>query len=1271
MSVKAEFGRFVVWSAGQDKPKQRNNNMKLSQTRGKGRSAGAVRGGMAMFAVAFAQMAVAATDYVWTGSSASGPVSMPDWADEDNWNPKSIPNSDDALVSVSGGWVSNTMPVTVARVENAGSTTRYISDHQFSIVSNLFSKNMAFFAPLHIKGSTPYLRDCSLAGDMTFGNGAKILVHGGTFSINDNQYAPSSETTWRPSPLGTITEYHGSLSFNGPRGSSAAVTQKFSTQAGSPFVKAVTAGAADTLPIGALVSGAGVSGGTFLRRIFGKDDFVELSQPVSETAAAAELSFAGRKGDCRRYVNELAHNGSTDHNFTINLGKYRMEDIYEVEVGLLKLLTLSGGNRWTRIHCNNTFPGRLILHDTPKVLNTALEVGTCDILFSDAPNTENGPGLPYATVRQGDAGQHSRFSVTGNMEAVIHEFQAIKGSLTKGGVGLLRVGFGEGPHTGALVIEEGTFVPTAEDESCPIEIGSFSITSNAVLQLPVQGLRVTNRVGSLAGGVVKGPGKLFFSNVASIDGLTLEDGAEIVFECDGSIIRSEGGETVPGNPAFWVDCSENGSAMTLVDVTNGVKGVTRIEDVRQKNDPDGDYIYSEVCSAPGSGYFPELRTDTTRNIQYVHIEGNFVSGSSSLADSDTHRWSKPVKNIRHVFQVMAQDRWRSGGNFLGIIDTQQTGTGAEAWAHYNVYTGKIFDWGTDAIKQGKLWINGVLSNPDQGYPYPAYENASVKYFVPIVLAFECNANYELPGADSYEYNTVRAKEGRIGHKCLGELIVYTNALTVVECKQIMAYLTRKWQTTEICYAPIQTGSEASLGTLNLGEGSGGIGVKDGAELMVDRVTGAGTLAKTGNGTLLVPALPEDGSVSFLVKEGTLEIQSVAATENMLPAGAWARYDASNLNNLEYTVENGVTNILKWLDSASGEHPASHPDYCTNYPTLRTSTALGGMPYVDFGEAKRWEKGGLPTNQYAPSAPVLSYASTPQLHTVIAVWGADHGGGNLVGTSAPDSQYWSSVYTIVRAGETSGPLGGDRDQPVVRSDMLMPKTAMDERGMRFHKNGVACDPRQTGLSAGFNIVSWASYENFGGSALTGVASSTRYAGGEQFAEYMLYEKQLSTREVALVEAYLRQKWFGQPTPEWNGTKASKVAVSNGATLKVVGNAPLSVETLSLAGGTISGGVALQSAADLEAAVNADGTVTPVTVDGTIDFSKGGTVTFTGATNMLTYGSYVLLTGIGECDLSNWSVDTAGLPGRYQNIVLSAAGGSLTVKVVPGGTSIRMK
>jgi len=58
-------------------------------------------------------------------------------------------------------------------------------------------------------------------------------------------------------------------------------------------------------------------------------------------------------------------------------------------------------------------------------------------------------------------------------------------------------------------------------------------------------------------------------------------------------------------------------------------------------------------------------------------------------------------------------------------------------------------------------------------------------------------------------------------------------------------------------------------------------------------------------------------------------------------------------------------------------------------------------------------------------------------------------------------------------------------------------------------------------------------------------------------------------------------------------------------------------------------------------------------------------------MLTYGSYVLLTGIGECDLSNWSVDTAGLPGRYQNIVLSAAGGSLTVKIVPGGTSIRMK
>ena len=44
---------------------------------------------------------------------------------------------------------------------------------------------------------------------------------------------------------------------------------------------------------------------------------------------------------------------------------------------------------------------------------------------------------------------------------------------------------------------------------------------------------------------------------------------------------------------------------------------------------------------------------------------------------------------------------------------------------------------------------------------------------------------------------------------------------------------------------------------------------------------------------------------------------------------------------------------------------------------------------------------------------------------------------------------------------------------------------------------------------------------------------------------------------------------------------------------------------------------------------------------------------------------------KCDLSNWSVDTAGLPGRYQNIVLSAAGGSLTVKIVPGGTSIRMK
>ncbi len=463
--------------------------------------------------------------------------------------------------------------------------------------------------------------------------------------------------------------------------------------------------------------------------------------------------------------------------------------------------------------------------------------------------------------------------------------------------------------------------------------------------------------------------------------------------------------------------------------------------------------------------------------------------------------------------------------------------------------------------------------------------------------------------------------------CIVGYIIYTNALSYAERLQVSEWLMRKWRDLPAphSYADRRQRIDALEFQSN---GRGGVNVGSGEAATVLSVASGGTLLKDGAGTLNLMDYA-DATGTLLIREGTLTLQSVDPNSLAMPTDCYLHLDASDESSFSTTTyADGSTRVTEWRDPVGGLSATKYISNTTNLPK-RVTNVLNGRAVVDFGRSVG--SGVDPAEEKnSKGNPSLKFPLSLNLHTVFSVIGSAGGGNTILGGSAGrndttrtttslgiwrDVQYHPrdpSLPLVTTTGNTSSQMG----------------SIADSAKTEFRKDGVTVNQKTEPMGGGYNLYSVRTLTSH--KLESNILGGIHYAqswGGIEIGELAYYERVLSQDEVADVESRLRWKWFNAGVPYRRPAVAGTVTVDAGATLSVVGGAPLTVTELS-GTGMIVGGVALGANAVIHAHVNGEGTVDgPLTVDGSVNISNGGTVTLSGDVSRLGIGEYPLISSEG--------------------------------------------
>ena len=1238
---------------------------------------------MAFLAIG-APIVQADTPYVWSGGSTVGGISSAkEFADGANWTGGSYPNTADAAVDVtssgSGGFLS-LYGANVLLKSLKGSDTVLFGDKELSLSNangNPAVTAVRFCIPVRVLGGTAsfsgetWVSDCFQA--------TSLYSISGLLRFCDYSWIPPVEDGVRVyGKIQTALEYYGEFKFYSPRAASGSYS--FTLTEGSCFAKGKVGYAVyEKCSAGQAVSGTGIDEDTYVKRIL-SSTLIELSKPATASVESSTLTFASQTVKAIRQFGTLGHNGSTDHGTRICINRNSESEDYAVEVDTLSIHPLSGSRSTTILSDSGYIPGRLIVHNVkcPEVGQTnVLYLGNCLLQFAEPFGDQQEAGLPWtrADVR---ANSTATLCVTGTMQAVIAQINPLSGALVKTGTGTLTAGVADGVNlSGSVTVKEGIF-GFADDLSAsdPVALGALTVKTGAAFVVPIQGIAPATCVIE-PGATIAGRGTLHLQKFIDLSGITVAP--DVVISFDDATMRAVmdvPSPAVPGDPAFWVDCSLT-NKMTLVDMGESNIGVYRIDDVRKTSDNDG-YLFSTNCAggdASLTGRIPTLKYDREKDLYHVYFYGAVSNPNKEIDQTDAHAWSRPVADIKIVFEVFGSDGGTSSGSapFLGatsearlrsVLPTGATFAGDRIFGHYSAEY-PLFSWATAAMKSDSTFtVNGeVQSLSSFVFPYASQIVEGVApHFYPMVTELTLPADEACHIVDSYTFCQAFSDQRWCSRECkhLCELIVYTNELSSAEVMSVRRYLMRKWLGKDASCSVRGLNAER-VGTV------GAIAVPAGASCYVEGFADNTTFRAVGEGTVYVENGYAPGA-SVKVESGTLRVRSFGLDLSS-EDGIWAHFDASKIDDDHFDSEvdniRGVRTVTAWKDVKPGtftQHNATLWKLnSTNRPYI-AENALNGLSVLDFGSFITCEANSSEM-EWKSSGLLLPQARGHK--TVVAVWGSRNGGGSLLGEIY---SYWGGGYGLAR-GET---VGGSPSDPILRNESHL--TLSIPASYECRKNGVSVPPLTTGLSGEFDIVSFTSWVPFGAEALQVLKEgdgASEHMGGGQFGEMFICDIGLSTSRLAEFEAYLNKKWFNRDTDGYRQASIADLSVSSGATLEVTGGGALSVAALSLAGGTVRGSVLLGNSANLNVVVNGDGSVSPVTIDGTIDLSNGGSVSFSGATNSLNPGRYVLLTGIGSATVGTWTVDRATLPRRNWNAIVRGNDNCLVIDIFEKGFSISIR
>ena len=400
---------------------------------------------------------------------------------------------------------------------------------------------------------------------------------------------------------------------------------------------------------------------------------------------------------------------------------------------------------------------------------------------------------------------------------------------------------------------------------------------------------------------------------------------------------------------------------------------------------------------------------------------------------------------------------------------------------------------------------------------------------------------------------------------LGELVAFERPLSEREKIATRNYLMKKWLGTadeDLQELPDAPTAPDALG-LSVLEVDGEAAVDVAASQAVTRITGAGTLEKTGAGTLTV----NDWSAlsgTVLLSGGTLALTKASPTSQgaLVTDGLLFHADASQGVSTVTNVD-GTISVTSWQSTSDPSWTAA-PKTGWKSPSYCPAEELNGGRAVDMAQGVNQ---GLVFKKDGEMTLLEGVRS--------AIWfiGSQNGGGFLLGGGKGKTIDDEYGYAFHRGGNAG--IGAASAGDTLLNTAHACASAVNAA---WRKNGTNVRPGSVGLSGGWDILSMnVTNDNdaainvygfaFDGRVLAGYTSFNGRIGSQRLAEVALYDRQLSDSEIVSMETYLKAKWcLG-----WQAAPATNLAVeiAAGATLDCSAGAQV-VGSLSGAG-TVSGDI----------------------------------------------------------------------------------------------------
>ena len=1066
----------------------------------------------------------------------------------------------------------------------------------------------------------------SICGDVSVSGYSRYV---GNTMFRADLYAKSSDcvrtTPWRTGDLNMSGNY---VWYYAPRGSGA-VSGTWSQTDGSPYLFPVDATAA--LPVGTLVTGNGIQSGSFLKRIF-PDGSIELSKPVTTTAAANEVTFAAFDPDFTQVHATWRCIGAGK----IGLVKYREQDSAR-----LVFSGYSGASERGITMPDSTsglFPGTVVLSNACN-LTVGLWLGRCRVELSGT-DLAAGAGLPNVpSVYQKDAASESTLVVPSGVSAVVNNFTNLVGTVVKEGAGSLTLKLENelDRNTGTLSVREGTLaVYSSKGESY---VKNVVLASGSVLKVDADALRC-DTLSYAPGAVVDGPGKIVVKGAPqSLDGLLLTNGATVEFMGMGrdDLVYGLPEAAVAGDPALWLDVSSG------IETDASGNHVLRWNDVR------------------GAGHMFVTNRNAALKPQLVkNAKGEAVSvflpineASSSADDQAILMWSTPLSNIRAVFIV--KGAYMGGGQLLGGI-TDMT------WMRQSTtsFSYPLFSTSSQALTDGRFYANGELRSVDRGYAYPGgvTNRTALADWHPQLAEFITAGNTY---ADNFAYN--RGGAGRSGRQLIHAAIIYTNELTETQRMATERYLLKRYRLVEVEAVNLES-LPGDVGSLALADDDAKLPIAAGGAVAVDSVSGTGTLEKSGDGLAFVKDLAAP-DVDVVVSCGELVVRSLANDGTDLPGSPALHVDASLASSL---TTNSSGKITKWADVRGEGVNSATPVSGTWGKATVVENAVGGRPVVSFGATSSY-------TTYANASPALRYDNL-EAYAFFNVMSSTDGGGVLLGC-CDDILHneGGKFYGINRLGvsfSNSYAYNATFRRPTWETrDYDYALICTGGGATVFRQDGVDKDISTAMPSSEYQLIACATPEPINTSGFSQIKKNNSGAigayiyGGMNLGESIIYTNKLSRGAALQVEAYLNRKWFGAETAGYRPAQAKSLSVAAGASVTLEGGAPVSVESFASCG-AVTGSVVVADGGSLTVTVLDDGSVAPLGVAGRLVLAGDGVVRLTGATRKIQSGLWTLADDVVVAGA--WTMEDAGdaMPTRYASLRLE--NGKLCLYVSSKGLKI---